>query len=96
MWARLPKAARLAARNVPGQWAVIELSCLLVLQWQTGRSCVMCGRESERLYATDRSLQRHMELAHGRTMCSVCLKVGLRVWAISGCWRFLGMLDTGR
>lgn len=35
----------------------------------------MCGRDSERLYATDRSLQRHMELAHGRTMCSVCLKV---------------------
>ena len=39
---------------------------------------MLCGRSSERLYATDRSLQRHMELAHGRAMCSVCLKVGFR------------------
>lgn len=44
-------------------------------QRQTSHACSVCGPRSERLYATDRSLQRHLELAHGRAMCSVCLRV---------------------
>lgn len=45
------------------------------LEARTSRICAICDPEGQRSYPSHKSLLRHMETQHQRSLCEVCLQV---------------------
>ena len=45
------------------------------LEARTGRTCSICDPAADRVFPSNRSLMRHMELEHSKFLCKVCIAV---------------------
>lgn len=75
---RIPQVfrAELPCKDSQVHPATVCLKCDVgVRQAQTGKMCMICDVEGSKLFPSNKSLLRHLEMEHGKFLCEICLKV---------------------